>query len=174
MDLDEIFSTERSIEQAEAAARLISKNPLLIHELLNYLASGNKEQNQKAAFSFHKITDLDKSLLIPYQKQILPLLKAPVHISVKRCILRLFSIIEINDEIAGQVINDCFDLLTSYDQPPAIKVFAMTTIAAIAQKHPDLMQELRTILEEQMPYASAGFRNRAGKILSGNYKFGHL
>lgn len=174
MDLDEIFSTERSIKQAANAASLIRKNPLLIQELLKYLASDNKEQNQKAAFCFHKITDLDKSLLVPYQKQILPLLKAPVHVAVKRCILRLYSIIEINDELAGQLVNECFCMLTNNTQPPAIKVFAMTTIAAIAQKYPDLMQELRPILEEQMPYASAGFKNRAMKILNGTYKFGHL
>jgi len=171
MDLNEIFATKRSQKQIEMAARLIIENPVLIDKLLFFLATNDKELNQKAAQTFHKITDINKNLLARYQMQLLPVLKISVHISVKRCVLRLFSQIGIDNEIAGQVVDECFNFLTENNQPTAIKVFAMTTIAAIAQRYPELMQELRPILEEQMPYASAGFKSRAGKILNGTYKF---
>lgn len=173
MKFNEVFAGKRSNEQAEEASRLIRKDPVLIEKLIKYLSSGSKEHNLQASHIFYKVTDLDISLLLPYQEQVLPLLEASVHISVKRCILRFYSQIKIEDDIAGKVVNVCFNILTDRIQPPAIKIYAMTTIASIAQKYQDLMQELRIILEEQIPYASTGFKNRAGKILSGEYKFNH-
>lgn len=170
MEFNEIFAEKRSKAQAEKAAVLVTKHPLVVEKLIKYLSSDNKENNQKAAYIIHKITDLDTSLLSSYQAQMLPLLNAPVHISVRRCVLRLYCQIEINDDIAGQVVDKCFDLLMDGEQPPAIKVYAMTTVAIVAQKYPDLMHELSVVLEEQMPFGSAGFQNRAKKILAGCYK----
>jgi hypothetical protein len=35
----------------------------------------------------------------------------------------------------------------------------------IAQKLPDLKKELQLVVEDQLPYASAGYKSRAKKII---------
>lgn len=41
----------------------------------------------------------------------------------------------------------------------------MTILHNLSKEHPDLKNELRVAIEEQMPYASAGFKSRGNKIL---------
>jgi hypothetical protein len=47
----------------------------------------------------------------------------------------------------------------------AVKVFAMTVLSTIINDQPDLKKELKTIIEDQLPYASPGFVARARKII---------
>jgi hypothetical protein len=46
-----------------------------------------------------------------------------------------------------------------------VKVFGMTVLANLCEKLPELKNELRIIIEDQMPYGSAGFKSRGSKIL---------
>jgi hypothetical protein len=41
----------------------------------------------------------------------------------------------------------------------------MTVLANLAKSEPDLGQELKIIIQDQLPYASAGFQARARAIL---------
>ena len=47
----------------------------------------------------------------------------------------------------------------------AVKVFAMSVLSQLVDGVPELSQELRIIIEDQLPYASAGFISRARKVL---------
>jgi hypothetical protein len=50
-------------------------------------------------------------------------------------------------------------------EPIAVRVFSMSVLANITRHEPDLKKELRIIIEDQLPFASAGFRARAKKVL---------
>jgi hypothetical protein len=50
-------------------------------------------------------------------------------------------------------------------QPIAVRVFSMTVLCNLAGKLPELKNELIPLIEDQMPYGSAGFISRGRKVL---------
>jgi hypothetical protein len=102
----------------------------------------------------------------PHLKTIIHLLGQPaLTIPVKRHILRTLQFVDIPKRYHARLIDYCFNLLQHAQEPIAVKVFAMTVLANITADVPELRNELIIVLEDQLPYASAGFRSRASKIL---------
>ncbi|GHN02752.1 hypothetical protein WSM22_42410 [Cytophagales bacterium WSM2-2] len=50
-------------------------------------------------------------------------------------------------------------------EPVAVRVFSMTVLGNLAVKVPELRNELIPLIEDQMPYVSAGFVSRGRKVL---------
>jgi len=67
--------------------------------------------------------------------------------------------------LRGLVVVICFDFFQSKKEPVAVKVFSMTVLANVAQDLKELRQELILRIEDQLPYGSAGFLSRAGRVL---------
>lgn len=106
------------------------------------------------------------SLLLPYYKSVISLLGKPEILpGIKRNILRVLQYQEIPEEFEGEVLDRTFALLEDTGQPVAIRVFSMQVVYNLSTKYPEIKPELKTIIEASLPYASAGFKSRAGKIL---------
>jgi hypothetical protein len=105
-------------------------------------------------------------LAAPWLKQLLRRTQdTGVHVAVKRNVVRLLQFVEIPRTLQGKVTNLCFDFLSAIDAPIAVKAFAMTVLANIAEEEPDLKQEIKLVIEEMLPYGSAGIQSRGKKIL---------
>ena len=111
------------------------------------------------------IADKHPFLIKPYLPLLVKQLHNPKHDAVKRNVLRILQFIDIPDEVMGELADLCFNFLTSSKEAIAIKVFAMTILERIVRQYPELTQELIIIIEDQMPYGSAGFKSRGTKIL---------
>ena len=85
--------------------------------------------------------------------------------SLKRHFTRILCRYQIPDEYLGAIVNRSFDLLAP-SEPAAVRVFAMQLLFNISQELPDLKGELISVFESLMEEGgSAGFKNRAGKLL---------
>lgn len=73
--------------------------------------------------------------------------------------------VEIPQKHQGAIINRCFELVNDPQQDIAIRAFALTVIANHLKMYPAMAGELKLSIEELLPYASTGLKNRAGKIL---------
>ena len=94
-------------------------------------------------------------------------LKKPnLHDSVKRNSIRLLQYINIPKKYQGEIMNICFSYLESPTEALAIKVFSMSVLLKLAKLYPEIMTELKIIIEDQLPGQSAGFKSRAKKVLS--------
>ncbi len=136
-------------------------------ELIEMLLESQKDYrpSQKALRLLLYYTKHHPEYFDTHLERIILNLKNPVRDTVKRNTLRLLEELEIPEAWMGEAANICFELLESADTAIAIKVFAMTVLYHISLKEPDLQSELKIILENQMPYGSAGFKSRAKKIL---------
>jgi hypothetical protein len=108
-------------------------------------------------------------LVKPYLEKIILNLKQQPSGAVKRGTLRILQHQDIPRALQGLVADMCFGYLSG-QAPPAIKVYSLSVIANLARSEPDLNQELKLVIEDQMPYASPAFKSRAGKILQGMKK----
>jgi len=113
--------------------------------------------------------DAHPGLARPYLDQLIQALQGPLPVAVRRNTLRLLQHQPIPPPWQGLVADLCFDYLAS-QEPPGTKAFALTVLANLAKEEPDLNQELRLVIEDQLPYASPSFRSRAAKILQGMEK----
>jgi hypothetical protein len=78
--------------------------------------------------------------------------------------MRLLQFVEIPKRYQGQVIQHCFGLMDPHE-PVAVRVLAMTVLANLSRHHPDLKNELKLIIEDQLPFGTAAYLSRSKKIL---------
>jgi hypothetical protein len=84
---------------------------------------------------------------------------------VRRSVMRMLQFAAVPKRLHGRAANACFARLTDPGEAVAVKVFAMTVCANIAEENKEIARELKMVLEDQMPYGTAGFVSRASKIL---------
>ncbi len=77
----------------------------------------------------------------------------------------MLQFIDIPEELLGLTAELCFNFLNSGQESIAVKANAMTVLFNIVKKYPDLKEELKITIEEQLPFGSTGFKNRGSKIL---------
>jgi hypothetical protein len=112
------------------------------------------------------LSDRNNKLLKAYIPQVIANLENnKQHISIIRNSWRILQDMRIPEEYEGLVLDLGFDHLISSEYPVAVKVFAMTVISNLVSKYPELAEELKITIEDQMPYGSAGFKSRGKRIL---------
>lgn len=127
---------------------------------------GDYRVTQRAAWIVKHCADEHSELVTPYfNKMIDRMLEPGVHVAVKRNVIRILQDVEIPRRLSGKIATVCFDLFASAKEPVAVKVFSMTVLANIARREPELKNEIRILIEQQMPTGTAGFRSRGSKIL---------
>ncbi|MEQ8424829.1 MAG: hypothetical protein RIA63_08960 [Cyclobacteriaceae bacterium] len=121
---------------------------------------------QRAAWPLSYCVKKHPEIIKPHLKKIIQNLKNPkIHDAVKRNTVRFLQFIEIPKPLHGAALDICFTFLQDPKEPIAIRVFSMTVLGNLTKEYPDLKNELITIIEDQMPYGSAGFVARGKKIL---------
>jgi hypothetical protein len=166
MNIKKEILKEHSKRQTEKVVNYIGNSPARFNELIRLFFEGPYRVTQRAAWPLSYCVEAHTELIKPHLKAILKMLdRKDIHDAAKRNIMRLLQYIEIPKKLYASVINHGFALMDP-GEPIAVRVFAMTVLANIARKEPDLKKELRIVLEDQLPYASAGYLARARKVLS--------
>ncbi|QSE97658.1 hypothetical protein [Fulvivirga lutea] len=165
MDIKKELLKEHSKEQAEYIAAFIGTDKNRFKDLMSLFLGDDYRTSQRAAWAVSKCHDKNPELIAPYLKHMLQNLEKAHHDAVKRNTLRILQDIEIPESLWGKTADVCFKVMQSSAEPIAVKVFGMTVLANICQKVPELKNELRLIIEDQLPYGSAGFKSRAKKVL---------
>lgn len=100
-----------------------------------------------------------------FGKLIHNLRKPMLPVAVKRNSVRLLQHIPIPQMYHGEVMNRCFEYLSSVDETVAVKAFSMTILADLSKIYPEIKSELKLIIEDNWDHETAAFRSRARKIL---------
>lgn len=165
MDIAERLLEEHSKENTLAIRNYIGSDPGRYQELMACFSSREKLLAQRAAWVVAHSFDIHPLLAAPHLAEMLEVLSNPVHPAVLRNGLKVFSLIELPDDLLGPVADLAFRLLEEVQQPAAIRVHAMSILWKICQQEPELTNELKLLLEAHLPYGTAGFQSRAKKIL---------
>ncbi|MDN5203743.1 hypothetical protein QQ008_20300 [Fulvivirgaceae bacterium BMA10] len=165
MNIREELLREHSKAQAQRIADYIGNDQGRFDELLNLFLYDEYRVIQRSAWIVGICGKQYPHLFEPHLEKVINNLKNPVHDAVKRNTLRVLQDMDIPEELMGEAADLCFQYLNSNKEPVAIKVFAMTVLCNIVKKVPELKEELQIIIEDQMPYGSAGFISRGKKVL---------
>ena len=166
MDLESEILKEHSKRQAVRIASWVGNDSRRFRQLMDLFLRGEYRITQRSAWVVGLCADSHPRLARPYLGQMIRRMQEPgVHVAVKRNVIRILQFIDIPHELLGEVTTLCFDYLASPHEPIAVRTFSMTVLANIAQKEPDLRNELRLSIEQQLVHGSPGFRSRARKVM---------
>ncbi len=137
-------------------------------KILVEIISGNLDQpiRDRASWALSYIA-VDHPELLKYHWDTFTklLLNKNTSSPIKRNLVRFMQEVIIPAKYHGQITTRCFELVNDNQEDIAIRAFALTVLANMVDLYPELANELKNSIEELMPYASAGLKNRAGKLL---------
>lgn len=166
MNLVDAIAKEHSKAQCDRIVKYVGNDPGRFRDLVDVFLAGPYRITQRAAWPLGYCVEHHPQLIRPHLKTLIQNLKRPgLHDSVKRNTVRLMQFITIPRSLQGQAASICFDLFRDQKEPIAVRVFSMSVLARIAENQPELKNELRIMIEDQLPFGSAAFLSRARKVL---------
>ena len=165
------FAAQLAIEHSRSNTDLITKaiggSAKKFKEIVDIIYNEQAPLPQRASWLLAAVNEKHPELLIPYIPLFITTVQEFKIDGIKRNMLSALSQHTIPEELQGQIVNICFEFLLSSEETVAVKVFAMQIIANIAKQHPELQDELKAVIEDQLPKSSAAFHARAKHVLKG-------
>lgn len=164
MNIRTALLQEHSKIQVLKIAAYIGAAPERFAELIQLFLGYDYRITQRAAWVVSACADQHPQLLHPHLEDLILNLGQPVPDAVKRNTIRVLQYLEIPENLQGRLADICFNYLAG-KEPVAIKVFAMTVLLNLSKQEPALKNELRILIEDQLPYSSPAFVARGHKTL---------
>ena len=166
MNLEKMILAPNSEHHALTISRYIGDNPIRFSDLVSLFLAGPYRVTQRAALPLNMCVRRNAKLIKPHLKKILQHLEQPkTPDALKRNGIRLLQFISIPQSFQGRVAAVCFRFFQNRKEAIAVRVFAMTVLANLAKEQTELKNELIPLIEDELPYASAGFISRGRKVL---------
>ncbi len=166
VNLEAEILKEHSKRNSVRIARWIGGDARRFAQLMELLLRGEYRVTQRAAWIVSTCADSHPDLIGPWLKPMLKKMREPgVHNAVPRNVVRIFQFIEIPRPLMGETASACFAFLNDAQAPIAVKANAMTVLARIAQREPDLRHELELVVRQMVPYGGAAIQARAKQVL---------
>ena len=166
MNIKQTLTRAHSRPTTLKIVKYIGDDPARFNQLVETFLSGPYPITQRAAWPLSVCVEKTPALIKPHLGKILRYVTKPgVHDAVKRNTLRLLQFIKIPARQQGKVAGICFKFLQDRSEPIAVRVFAMTVLGQLAIEEPDLRNELKSIIEEELPYARPAFTSGSKKVL---------
>src|SRR5690554_4424535 len=168
MDLLQELTLEHSRAARDRIVSYIENDADRFGQLFHLFRNGERRIAQRAAWSVSYCVEKFPELIYPYCGEMVDYLRTPgIHDSIKRNILRIFRDINIPVEMEESLLELCFDYLMDKKEAVAIRVFAMKVLANLAEKYPEINNELKILIEDELPYSKPAFVSRGREILKG-------
>lgn len=159
MSLQLFLQSRTSKQEIEDMVNHVSKSPSEIPHLITGMQSGDYRANQQAGWVIGKLGELAPELLTPYTGELLELLEMPKIDGVHRNIWRATQFMTIPEEHKGRMLDVGFTHFEDRSAKVAIRMFALKTITPLVEEHPELMEEIRAIIEYSWEGSTAGFKS---------------
>lgn len=166
MDLYYILSTDRSKAAKDRIVSDVQDDPEKFAKLFFLFRNGGGQISQRASWAVSYCAEKHPELIYPYCQEMVNYLGTPgIHDSIKRNILRIFQDIAIPVGLEESLLGLCFSYLLDKKEAVAIRVFAMQVLANLSEKYPEIRNESKVLIEDELPYAKPAFVSRGRKIL---------
>ncbi|WP_372751325.1 hypothetical protein [Labilibaculum sp.] len=164
MDLEKLIDPFPVKKEAKIIAQTIANNPENLAQLWK-LCLSDKKHSWRASWLLDKVYEISPHLVRPLIPQMVLLIPQLNDTSKMRQFLKLISLESLPNNISGEFITTCFELLISKKSAIAVKVYAMQILFNFSRQEPDIKNELAIIIEEGIKNESGGYCSRACKIL---------
>ncbi len=165
MELRAALLRGHSKEQALKITTYIGKDPQRFGQLIALMLHAPYRLAQRASWVAMHCVAIHPELLHPHLTVLTEHLGRSVSDTVKRNILRMMQDTPLPEALWGTLTHLCFEFLIDRRSAIAVKVFAMTVLGQITEQVPELAEELKWVIEDQLAGGSPAFVSRAKKVL---------
>jgi hypothetical protein len=166
MYLHKEILNNRSKENVMKAARYACSSTKRFSELVDCVVSNEKRLPELASWCLGWAVKLKPLMVLPHLETVVAQMEnEAANETVKRNMLRILEDVDIPENFHGRVMNACFRFVEDPATAVAIKAFSLTILSNLSRHYPDILPELKLLIEARMPHETAAFRSRGRKIL---------
>ncbi len=165
MDIRETLLAEHSKAQTMKIVEYVGGDAVRFSELMRLFLGDNYRISQRAAWAVGCCAEHHPELVKPYFGKLINQLENDnVHVAVRRNVVRMLQFVEIPKRYLGRVFDACLALVDDPSEPVAIRCFSMTVAARLASGSPELLNELRLVVDQHSANMTPGLRVRARRL----------
>lgn len=165
MVLKEFLAHEVLSLKKEEIGKIIGPDPGKFKALFDHAFSRDMPVCWRAAWIMDHLSEVHPWLAGEYIGNIWQEIPRQHPDGVTRSALRLLSRYGIPEDFQGIAADLCLSWLEKESVPVAIKAYSMEMLLKIATVYPEFTNEFITVIEDQAPNNSAGYKARAHHII---------
>lgn len=167
MHLRNEILAENSRAHVVKIATWIGSDPARLAQLVELFLHDEYRVVQRAAWILSFVAEKHPELMQVHLPAMVKRMEDKgIPVAVKRNVTRVLQFLPIPAALHGPVMHHCFELLANPEETIAVRVFSMTILANLSKEYPDIRNEIRLVLQDQLQHQpSPGFASRARKIL---------
>ena len=166
MNLRDAILEEHSKKQCSKIAAYIGDNQQRFDELVTLFLHDEYRVAQRAAWPLCNSVAAHPHLVKKHLKKVIRNLKKPgIHNAVKRNTMKLLQDIDLPESIRGDILDICFRYVADPKEAVAVKAFSLTILGRFTRQYPEIIPEIKLLIEDQLPHQTAAFASRAKKVL---------
>lgn len=162
--VESILESVNSGDSRKELALFIKQKNL---QVINLLDIFNRETKARVRFTWllGDIGEIAPELITSAVKELFSIYKETNITGFDRTMAKVFWQIGIPEPIEGEVIDLLFNWVMCPDKKVAVKVYSISALLNVCKKYPDLKQELRVVINDQLDKNSIAFKVRARDVL---------
>jgi hypothetical protein len=157
---------EHSKAQCNKITAWVGADRQRFDELFNLFLNYEFKVTQRAAWPVSYCVEVHPIFIKKRLGELIQNLQKPgLHNAIKRHTVRILMNIEIPEKYQGEVMTICFQFVESPTEAVAIKAFSLKVLGNLAKAYPDILPEIKLLIEEQLPNQTAAFKSSAKHLL---------
>ena len=162
----ELLTKKASRTNSYKVVALVGEDYKNYKELVGLIVDYECPVSEKAAWAMNHCYENKTGFFEDYYPELTKILGDENYSdSVKRNIVRIFQFKRIPEEYQASIIDSCFSLVINKKTAIAVKAFSLGVLENMVKLYPELKNELKACIEELLPSASSGLKNRCQHIL---------
>jgi hypothetical protein len=158
---DEIVK-EHSKSQCTKIVQWIGDDQKRFDELFDLFLHDEYRVVQRAAWPLSYAVIAHPQFIKKHWAKLIKYMQQPgLHNAVKRNAVRLLQDMDIPEKYQGAIMNICFTYLESFDEAVAVKSFSLTVLGRLAKQYPEIIPEIKLLIESQIGHQTPAFKVRA-------------
>jgi hypothetical protein len=166
MDIREEALKEHSKAQTNKIAAWIGNDDNRFRQFLDHFLYDEYRVVQRISWVLSVVADEHPEIV---EKDIGRIIKRlddkDIHVAVKRNVVRVLQFLKIPPRYYAKVFDHCINYISDPNETVAVRCFAMTVAAKIAQKYPELKHELAETIRISLKNTTPGLKVRSRDVL---------
>ncbi len=134
--------------------------------IMDCFTKAENKIDQRAAWVMSEVVLKNPEWVKPYWGLMLSSIEDETrHSSIRRNVFRVWQELVIPEEIIGPAVDCIFRVVRDPNQDIAVRAFGLKILANACDTFPELKTEVALVIEDILPYASSGLKNRCLKML---------
>lgn len=166
MDLRNQILIEHTKANCQLIIDWIGDDPARFNELFHLFLHDEYRVNQRASWPLSYCAIAHPELMKKNMGKLITNLQKPkLHNSIKRNTVRVLQSVDIPVKYEGIVMNICITYIEDPKEAVAVKAFSLSVLGKLAIKYPEIIPEIKLLIEDHTTFQIAGFKSRAKKVL---------